>query len=630
MASAAADAARIAGLLPAHRDILIVVPPFTRIRTPPVAPHLLAAIAARMGRQCGVLYANALFAHHIGGTQYGTITSMATRTLLGERVFAAAAYGVPALGWSTEAGRVWFERRREGLGHGEDLTWSAYAAIERRAEPWVAMLAQVIAEHGFGVVGCSAQFEQTSASVALLQRVKAARPQTVTLLGGANCEGPMADGIAALDRGVDYVFSGESDATFPAFLEAIERGDPPTGRVIRGMPTLDLDALPTPSFVDYYAQIDDLFPRAEHGEALWRRMWIPLESSRGCWWGQKHHCTFCGLNGNGMGFREKSPDRVIADLDRLVAEHPCGAPRVQMTDNIMPYSYFKTVIPRLAGAPTGAELFYEQKANLSLAQVAALKAAGVDTIQPGIESLSTPYLRRMDKGTTAAQNIALLRYARAVGLGITWNMLSDFPGDERAELEAMAALLPLLRHLAPPTELSRLSIDRFSPYFDRPAHYGIASVTPIPQYAEILPRESDPARIGYFFAAEYDSATRQSPDLIASMREEIASWRDAWARDGHAAPMLRVHPSPSGREFVLIDTRGLPGTQRMQVIDRARATAALVGDRAEAPEALAWAIEHRVCAPIEGRAVPLAVADVAVLEVFEGEMRTATARPSPR
>ena len=37
------------------------------------------------------------------------------------------------------------------------------------------------------------------------------------------------------------------------------------------------------------------------------------ESSRGCWWGEKFHCTFCGLNGAGMKYRSKSPERVLTN-----------------------------------------------------------------------------------------------------------------------------------------------------------------------------------------------------------------------------------------------------------------------------------------------------------------------------
>ena len=48
---------------------------------------------------------------------------------------------------------------------------------------------------------------------------------------------------------------------------------------------------------------------------------LALETSRGCWWGQKHHCTFCGLNGEDMQYRSKSGPRAREELDFLVDRH---------------------------------------------------------------------------------------------------------------------------------------------------------------------------------------------------------------------------------------------------------------------------------------------------------------------
>ena len=42
-----------------------------------------------------------------------------------------------------------------------------------------------------------------------------------------------------------------------------------------------------------------------------------FETSRGCWWGAKSHCTFCGLNGETMAFRSKSPRRALDELEQL-------------------------------------------------------------------------------------------------------------------------------------------------------------------------------------------------------------------------------------------------------------------------------------------------------------------------
>ena len=80
-----------------------------------------------------------------------------------------------------------------------------------------------------------------------------------------------------------------------------------------------------------------------------------------------------------------------------------------MVDNIMPHSYFSSVLPRVAAEVPGLHIFYEQKANLTLSKIELLKQAGVAVIQPGIEALSTPLLKLMKKGVRASQNLALLR-----------------------------------------------------------------------------------------------------------------------------------------------------------------------------------------------------------------------------
>jgi radical SAM superfamily enzyme YgiQ (UPF0313 family) len=45
-----------------------------------------------------------------------------------------------------------------------------------------------------------------------------------------------------------------------------------------------------------------------------------FEASRGCWWGAKHHCTFCGLNGLSMTFRSKSADRAYSEIKHRQGE----------------------------------------------------------------------------------------------------------------------------------------------------------------------------------------------------------------------------------------------------------------------------------------------------------------------
>jgi ribosomal peptide maturation radical SAM protein 1 len=466
-------------------------------------------------------------------------------------------------------------------------------------------------------------FEQTAASIALLRRVKALSPQTVTIIGGSNCEGGMAQGMAGLSPAIDYIFSGESEETFVEFLRQVKAGQQPARRIIYGRPCHQLEALPRPDFGEYFAQFEHALPElaAQPGYR-----WLSYESSRGCWWGQKHHCTFCGLNGQGMSFRAKSPEKVISDLKQLVAEHSLW--QVGMTDNIMPHAYFKTLLPRLSAEIPGLHIFYEQKANLSLSQMVALKRAGVDVIQPGIEALSSSLLKRMDKGVLARQNIALLRYARSVNIEIFWNLLWGFPGDQTQEYQETLNLLPLLRHLPPPIGLHHLAIDRFSPYFDRPADYGIQQIRPFGSYAKLLPAGVDPAQVAYSFVGDYPCESHQHPELIAAIQQEVEAWQAAWQQKVRLSrtasmltpPILRVSREAAGR-WLLRDTRGLPGTEEHTWLTHPQASLALTARPLAEAGDIAWALERKVGVLLDGGYVPLATAEPALLQELEAELR---------
>jgi ribosomal peptide maturation radical SAM protein 1 len=326
-----------------------------------------------------------------------------------------------------------------------------------------------------------------------------------------------------------------------------------------------------------------------------------------------------------MAFRAKSPDTVINDLKYLLARHPSR--QVRMSDNIMPFTYFKTLLPRLQAELPGLQLFYEQKANLSLAQVMVLKQAGVFEIQPGIEALSSSLLKRMDKGVLARQNIALLRYARAANLNLCWNLLWGFPGDQRHEYDETLTLLPLLRHLQPPIGLYHLSIDRFSPYFDRPADYGIRQIKPFGGYTQLLPDRVDLDQIAYCFVADYDCDSHHQPELMLTIQGELKTWQAAWQAtiklspiiEMHTPPLLRVTLETDGR-FLLRDTRGLPGAEERAWLTRQQASIALAA-RPFAPAAeIEWALERKLGVVLDGWYVPLATADPELLQEFEAEV----------
>lgn len=597
-------------------DALIVVAPGANLEYPAIGPHLLAARAREEGFRVSVLYANMMYAA-VAGVQEHQLLCSGSEELWGERVFAKAAYGTPLLGRNTgkESNSIEARPAREPLEQ-EELR-----RLAELAGQWADQVSGVLAEFGPRVIGCSTMFLQTAASVALLSRIKSLTPERIAIMGGPNCEGEMAEGMLTLSDQIDFTFSGESEQSFPTFLHSLRNGSLPERGVISGTPMLEMDKLPPPEYSEYYEQLELFLPDSEVQRS--GKISLPYETSRGCWWGEKHHCTFCGLNGYGMKFRSKSPARAIDDLRKLLVNHPTR--RVQMVDNIMPHTYFKSFLPLMESELPNLQIFYEQKSNLSLDQVRALRRAGVDLIQPGIESLSTALLKRMKKGVSARQNINLLRYSRSVGVTLMWNILYGFPGDLESEYETMIGFVAKLQHLNPPSGVFSVCVDRFSPYFTRPEEFGVSNLQPSSVYASFLPETADARKVAYQFTAEFESESLQSASLAQRLRHEVAEWRKPWLEG--PPPVLEL-TELSDDAFMLLDTRQLSEANKISFLNRTQAAIALTGFAHPQSADLELALERGWVIELDGLLVPLATAEPELLSAFEAELSHARARTS--
>lgn len=565
-------------------DLVLVVPPFASPDWPSLGVHILARLAEGLGLTASVVYANLSFARIVGPRLYRALCATRTGDLVGERLFRRACAHTAGLPGAQP--RCWPEFAG---GNPPD-----FGAVQDLAAEWAeamgAALATVRARH----VGFSTTFEQTLPSLALIEALKRHAPSKVVLLGGANTDGEMGPALREAHPIIDHVFVGEAESSFLAFASRGIIGGEPMPAVMQGSNNDRLDDLAPPDFSAFFAQFDATVRTGACPDGLdGSELRIPYETSRGCWWGAKHHCTFCGLNANGMTHRIKSPDKVFEEVHALSEHH--GVDSIIMVDNIMPHSYFSTLLPRLQATEKRLRIFYEQKANISREKMALMKGAGVGSIQPGIESLSTSLLARMRKGSSAQTNIDCMRYARACGVDIVWNVLVDFPGDLEQDYVELAAIVPYVHHLAPPTGVSAISIDRFSPYHTDPAAFGVSGLRPLDVYRELFP-EGDLDRISYHFEGDYDSAARRSPGLVAAVETAVEGWRRLWAEE--PSPIFGLFELDAGRHL-LVDTRPC-ARDDAALLDDAGARLVLRGARELTPE-VSDALDRNRLAPIDGR-----------------------------
>jgi ribosomal peptide maturation radical SAM protein 1 len=354
---------------------------------------------------------------------------------------------------------------------------------------------------------------------------------------------------------IDLVCSGEGDLNFPEFVERVAKGEPASAIELDGIinrrdgqtivprnivcPVEKLDELPVPSYDDHFEQL------RQYGLLESVQTIVPLETSRGCWWGAKQHCTFCGLNGSTMSYRSKSPQRALDEIEELGRKY---GKVFHVADNIMDMKYLDTVVPELIERDAGYDFYFEVKVNLKKEHLRKLGLAGMAHLQPGIESLSTSVLKLMRKGCTLLQNVQFLKWTQQLGIVGVWNFLYGFPGEDKEAYDLVAAQVPSLVHLRPPDFCGKVRFDRFSPYFSQPEKFGLRERHPHAAYAYVYPfDEPTVSRMAYYFEYEFDG--KQDINEYAKPAVDLIA---AWQKAGGSA-VLDAHVSPG--ELSIVDTR---------------------------------------------------------------------------
>ena len=202
------------------------------------------------------------------------------------------------------------------------------------------------------MLGVTTCFSQNVPSLLLSKIVKERDPSIHVVFGGSNCDGPMGAAIHRLFPWVDTVVRGEAEVVLPSLMD-----DVLSGRTIRPQPGLcyrdgkdsiiaeearveaePLYVSPEPNYDQYFERIHQSTLASE----IMPRVVVLFESARGCWWGEKMHCTFCGLNGSSMSFRSKSASNVAQEIFNLASKYGCT--NFQAVDNIIDMKYINELL----------------------------------------------------------------------------------------------------------------------------------------------------------------------------------------------------------------------------------------------------------------------------------------------
>lgn len=563
--------------------VALVNMPFASLELPAFGlTQLRSVILTRMRSdvQVDICYLNHDFGQVLGASLYQSIALSGEHlyTGVGDWLFRPVAFP-DASDNTAEYMRRFYPRR-------DDRSEEFRRAILSTQRNLDLILDDLIGHYRLGeadVVGLTTMFAQTAACIALARKLKTVRPAIVTVLGGANCEYPMGSVLARHLSCFDFVCSGPGLESFPYLIDRLRVGEY-GGEAVQGMlpgkarrATVNEsvaqpvsagpdETAPKPStgsnlgeerdinapidldYDSFLADVARAFPTGDVNPVLL------FETSRGCWWGQRAHCTFCGLNGSTMSFREMTSERALAQFTSLF-RYASRCSEIRAVDNILPKSYLRSVLPHVH-APSGMKIFYEVKADLSDEDVQVLARASVRTVQPGIESLATSTLKLMRKGTSSFTNLRFLMSCDRNDVKPVWNLLLGFPGEGAEVYAKYFADIPRLTHLPPPTGAYPVRFDRFSPYFVKAVDYCLA-LRPLDFYSLVFPwDQSSLADLAYYFADTCYSAPYQVAMLTAirAAQQIVEVWAQRYAgSDG--APAAALFTSDVEGRRVITDTR---------------------------------------------------------------------------
>ncbi len=154
-------------------------------------------------------------------------------------------------------------------------------------------------------------------------------PRIPIVCGGANFHGEMGVSWLTSVEAIDFVCTGEGEETLSALLDCLA-----AGASVSNVPNLayrtglrvavtekkryNFNNMRVPEYDGFYAAATKSGIRENF---LWEYHRLPIETSRGCWWGAKQHCVFCGLNGQDMAYASAAQQDTVTHIENTVARY---------------------------------------------------------------------------------------------------------------------------------------------------------------------------------------------------------------------------------------------------------------------------------------------------------------------
>lgn len=420
----------------------------------------------------------------------------------------------------------------------------------------------------FGLLGFSISFCQLTSALFVIKCLKKKFPNLTIVVGGASTSGQAAHGFLKRFPEIDVVVSGEGEMPLNRIIEHLRKAPHDLDlKKIEGVVTQLTDAenighpaslqmetlndLPAPDYDAYFDLLKTFNARETFVPTL------PVEISRGCWWKQTagsgsklSGCAFCNLNLQWHGYRHKPPSQVVSEIDELTGRYQTLS--VAITDNVLPRKGCIEIFKYIGQLDKDLHLFGEVRATTPWMELKVMRDCGMQKVQIGIEALSSRLLKKLHKGTSAIQNLEIMKNCEALGIENISNLILQFPGSDEQDVTQTLKVLEFAKPFYP-LKAVNFWMGMGSPVWQNPKKFGIKAVFNHPNWSHLFPESV--CRTLSFMVQAYRGDLTYQKKIWKPVKKKISAWQKHYAEIHKGPGHLPILSFQDGRDFIIIRQR---------------------------------------------------------------------------
>ncbi len=455
------------------KTVLLLSMPFAGAAIPSIQLPILEGYLKERGINVSTRHLYLKAAEYYGINNYNFLINPPNDSYIAQMIFSK--YVFPEH-WEKNIDKFCEYFQKQSSQHKETQANFTFETYVQRTDKFYEWVLNQVDWRSFDIIGFTLNYGQLLPSLAIAKKIKELQHEKKIIFGGSRTVGTMGVRVLETFPYVDFIVSGDGEEALYQLVADYDHYESIPRLIYRkenqvkwnaSEKFVDINESPIPSYDPFYEELRTVSDEVQQYFQYYGR--LPLEISRGCYWNK---CSFCNLNIQHKQYREKTVDRIIQEIQTLSEKYHILD--FQIIGNTLPQKTYRVLLEKIKQLSKDFTFVAETRADqLKSDDYTLLKETGFTAIQTGIESFSSHYLRKMNKGTRVIDNIAALKFCKENRIINTYNLIIDYPNEEPIDFEETIKNIQLFKSYLDPPQLCTLRVLFGSSIHQHPEEYNI-------------------------------------------------------------------------------------------------------------------------------------------------------------